>query len=94
MKGLEKLRRFLYLKIIGVKWKYEIIALEIINGLNDILNTVQKMAKYEITKKVCEIADKISNERDNIWGLSKEEKDSQILISFLTELARKALFLS
>ena len=36
------------------------------------------MAKYEITKKVCEIADKISNERDNIWGLSKEEKNVQI----------------
>ena len=36
------------------------------------------MAKYEITKKVCEIADKINNERDNIWGLSKEEKNVQI----------------
>ena len=51
------------------------------------------MAKYEITKKVCEIADKISDERDNVWGLSKEEKDGQILISFLTELASKAFFL-
>ena len=82
-------------QITGIQSKYEIIIkeLEIVSGLIDIFSSVQNMAKFEITKKVCEIADKISDERDNVWGLSKEEKDGQILISFLTELASKALFL-
>ena len=49
------MRRFQYLKIIGVKWKYEIIALEIVNGLNDILHNIKKISKLQIKSVMREI---------------------------------------
>ena len=67
------MRRFQYLKIIGVKWKYEIIALEIVNGLNDILHNIQKMDEYEITKKISKLQIK-SVMREIIYGVCPRKK--------------------
>ena len=67
------MRRFQYLKIIGVKWKYEIIALEIVNGLNDILHNIQKMYEYEITKKISKLQIK-SVMREIIYGVCPRKK--------------------
>ena len=86
------MRRFQYLKIIGVKWKYEIIALEIVNGLNDILHNIQKMDEYEITKKISKLQIK-SVMREIIYGVCPRKKRMSRSISFLTELASKVLFL-
>jgi len=47
------------------------------------------MHNSEIVDRVCEFVDMVSDKEDGIWSFSKKGKDSEILISFLKELATK-----
>ena len=65
------------------------LSIEIVSGLTDIFISVQKMPDSEIVDRVCEFVDMVSDKEDQIWSFSKKEKDGEILISFLKELATK-----
>ena len=77
----------------GEAW--ETLSAEVVSGLTDILKNVLSKPEYEepkkneITNRVCEFVDEISNSHDSLWSFSRRVKDGEVLIFFLKELATK-----
>ena len=59
------------------------MAIEIVGIHTVILKIGLKIDDHEFTKRVCKIVDEIHKEEDIVWEFSNEEKDGEILISFL-----------
>ena len=69
------------------------LSLDIVSGLTDILKKInQKSPNNNLVDRVCEFIDEISEKEDAIWGLSRYEKNGEILFSFLNELAADKKF--
>ena len=69
------------------------LSLDIVSGLTDILKKInQKSPNNNLVDKVCEFIDEISEKEDAIWGLSRFERNGEILFSFLNELAADKKF--
>jgi hypothetical protein len=69
------------------------LSLDIVSGLTDILKKInQKSPNNNLVDRVCEFIDEISVKEDAIWGLSKYERNGEILFSFLNELAADKKF--
>jgi hypothetical protein len=69
------------------------LSLDIVSGLTDILKKInQKSPNNNLVDRVCEFIDEISEKEDAIWGLSKYERNGEILFSFLNELAADKKF--
>ena len=65
------------------------LSLDIVSGLTDILKKInQKSPNNNLVDRVCEFIDEISEKEDAIWGLSRYERNGEILFSFLNELIR------
>ena len=77
-------------------WKIgecERVSLDIVIGLTDILKEInQKSPNNNLVDRVCKFIDEISKKEDAIWGLSKFERNGEILFSFLNELAADKKF--
>ena len=70
---------------------HEALSVEVVSGLTDILKNVlskPKFEKSEIANRFCEFVDMISND-GALWSFARKEKDGEVLISFLKELADK-----
>ena len=73
---------------------YKALSVEVVSGLTDILKNVLSKPEYEgpkkneITNRFCEFVDMISND-GALWSFARKEKDGEVLISFLKELADK-----
>ena len=65
------------------------LSIEIVNGLNNIFKNGSDIPDSKIVDRVCEFIDKINCENNRIWDFASQEKDGEILISFLKELAVK-----
>ena len=68
--------------------------------LTDILKNVlskpesEGPKKTEITNRFCEFVDMISSRANGVlWDFAKDEKDGEVLISFLKELAADKKFI-
>ena len=69
------------------------LSLDIVSGLTDILKKInQKSPNNNLVDRVCKFIDEISEKEDAIWGLSKFERNGEILFSFLNELAADKKF--
>ena len=69
------------------------LSLDIVSGLTDILKKInQKSPNNNLVDRVCEFLDEISEKEDAIWGLSRYERNGEILFSFLNELAADKKF--
>ena len=69
------------------------LSLDIVSGLTDILKKInQKSPNNNLVDRVCKFIDEISKKEDAIWGLSKFERNGEILFSFLNELAADKKF--
>ena len=69
------------------------LSLDIVSGLTDILKKInQKSPNNNLVDRVCKFIDEISEKEDAIWGLSKFERNGEILCSFLNELAADKKF--
>ena len=69
------------------------LSLDIVSGLTDILKKInQKSPNNNLVDRVCEFIDEISEKEDAIWGLSRYERNGEILFSFLNELAADKKF--
>ena len=69
------------------------LSLDIVSGLTDILKKInQKSPNNNLVDRVCEFIDEISEKEDAIWGLSRFERNGEILFSFLNELAADKKF--
>ena len=75
------------------EYDYDGEAIKIVSGLTDILKEVnQKSPNNNLVDRVCKFIDEISEKEDAIWGLSKFERNGEILFSFLNELAADKKF--
>ena len=71
------------------------LSLDIVSGLTDILKKInQKSPNNNLVDRVCEFIDEISEKEDAIWGLSRFERNGEILFSFLNELAADKKFVT
>ena len=71
------------------------LSLDIVSGLTDILKKInQKSPNNNLVDRVCEFIDEISEKEDAIWGLSRYERNGEILFSFLNELAADKKFVT
>ena len=69
------------------------LSLDIVSGLTDIHKKInQKSPNNNLVDRVCEFIDEISEKEDAIWGLSRYERNGEILFSFLNELAADKKF--
>ena len=69
------------------------LSLDIVSGLTDILKKInQKSPNNNLVDRVCKFIDEISEKEDAIWGLSRYERNGEILFSFLNELAADKKF--
>ena len=69
------------------------LSLDIVSGLTDILKKInQKSPNNNLVDRVCVFIDEISEKEDAIWGLSRYERNGEILFSFLNELAADKKF--
>ena len=69
------------------------LSLDIVSGLTDILKKInQKSPNNNLVDRVCVFIDEISEKEDAIWGLSRFERNGEILFSFLNELAADKKF--
>ena len=77
-------------------WKIgecERVSLDIVIGLTDILKEInQKSPNNNLVDRVCKFIDEISKKECGIWGLSRYERNGEILFSFLNELAADKKF--
>ena len=75
------------------EYDYQGEAIKIVSGLTDILKKInQKSPNNNLVDRVCKFIDEISEKEDAIWGLSKFERNGEILFSFLNELAADKKF--
>ena len=69
------------------------LSVEVVSGLTDILKNVlskPKFEKSEIANRFCEFVDMLSSRSNGVlWSFAMKVKDSEVLISFLKELADK-----
>ena len=69
------------------------LSLDIVSGLTDILKEINhESPDKSLVDRVCKFIDEISEKEDTIWGLSKFERNGEILFSFLNELAADKKF--
>ncbi len=77
----------------GHRGEYKGMAIKIVSGLIDILKEINhESPDKSIVDRVCKFIDEISEKRHAVWGLSKFERDGEILFSFLNELAADEKF--
>ena len=77
----------------GHRGEYEGMAIKIVSGLIDILKEINhESPDKSLVDRVCKFIDEISEKRDGVWGLSKFERNGEILFSFLNELAADKKF--
>ena len=75
--------------------EYKGMAIKIVSGLTDILKEInQKSPNNNLVDRVCKFIDEISEKRDSVWGLSRFERNGEILFSFLNELAADKKFVT
>ena len=76
--------------------EYEGMAIKIVSGLTDILKEINQKSPNKpnngLVDRVCEFINKINKKEDAVWGLSKFERNGEILFSFLNELAADKKF--
>ena len=71
------------------------LSLDIVSGLTDILKEInQKSPDKSLVDRVCKFIDEISKKECGIWGLSRYERNGEILFSFLNELAADKKFVT
>ena len=74
------------------------LSLDIVSGLTDILKEINQKSPNKpnnrLVDRVCKFIDKISEKEDAIWGLSRFERNGEILFSFLNELAADKKFVT
>ena len=72
------------------------LSLDIVSGLTDIFKEINHESPNKpnnrLVDRVCKFIDEISEKEDAIWGLSKFERNGEILFSFLNELATDKKF--
>ena len=69
------------------------LSLDIVSGLTDILKKInQKSPNNNLVDRVCEFINKINKKVDDVWDLSRFERNGEILFSFLNELAADKKF--
>ena len=80
-------------------WKIgecEKLSLDIVSGLTDILKEINSESPNKpnnrLVDRVCKFIDEISKKESGIWGLSRYERNGEILFSFLNELAADKKF--
>ena len=80
----------------GHRGEYEGMAIKIVKGLTDILKEINQKSPNKpnngLVDRVCKFIDEISEKRHAVWGLSKFERNGEILFSFLNELAADKKF--
>ena len=82
----------------GHRGEYEGMAIKIVSGLTDILKEINQKSPNKpnnrLVDRVCEFINKINKKEDAVWGLTKFEKNGEILFSFLNELAADKKFVT
>ena len=80
-------------------WKIsecERFSLDIVSGLTDIVKEINyespNKPNNRLVDRVCKFIDEISKKECGIWGLSRHERNGEILFSFLNELAADKKF--
>jgi len=77
----------------GHRGEYEGMAIKIVSGLIDILKEINhESPDKSLVDRVCKFIDEISEKRHALWGLSRYERNGEILFSFLNELAADKKF--
>ena len=80
----------------GSVGEYKGMAIKIVSGLTDILKEINQKSPNKpnnrLVDRVCKFIDKLSEKEDAIWGLSRYERNGEILFSFLNELAADKKF--
>ena len=70
--------------------EYKRVSLDIVSGLTDILKKINQKRPNKpnnrLVDRVCKFIDKICKKECGIWGLSEQERNGEILFSFLNEL--------
>ena len=62
---------------------------KVVSGLYNILKNDSIIPNSKVVNRVCKFVDKINSESNAMWGFTTQEKDVEILISFLKELVVK-----
>ena len=72
------------------------MAIKIVSGLTDILKEINQKSPNKpnngLVDRVCEFINKINKKVDDVWDLSRFERNGEILFSFLNELAADKKF--
>ena len=77
----------------GHRGEYKGMAIKIVSGLIDILKEINhESPDKSLVDRVCKFIDEISEKRHALWGLSRYERNGEILFSFLNELAADKKF--
>ena len=80
----------------GHRGEYEGMAIKIVSGLTDILKEINQKSPNKpnnrLVDRVCEFINKINKKVDDVWDLSRFERNGEILFSFLNELAADKKF--
>ena len=76
--------------------EYKGMAIKIVSGLTDILKEINQKSPNKpnnrLVDRVCEFINKINKKVDDVWDLSRFERNGEILFSFLNELAADKKF--
>ena len=80
------------------EYDYKGEAIKIVSGLTDILKEINQESPNKpnnrLVDRVCEFINKINKKEDAVWGLSRFERNGEILFSFLNELAADKKFVT
>ena len=80
------------------EYDYDGEAIKIVSGLTDILKEINQKSPNKpnnrLVDRVCKFIDEISEKRHAVWGLSRYERNGEILFSFLNELAADKKFVT
>ena len=69
------------------------VSLDIVSGLTKEINQKSpNKTNNGLVDRVCEFINKINKKEDAVWGLSRFERNGEILFSFLNELAADKKF--
>ena len=79
----------------GSVGEYKGMAIKIVSGLTDILKEINhESPDKSLVDRVCKFIDEICKKECGIWGLSEQERNGEILFSFLNELAADKKFVT
>ena len=82
----------------GSVGEYKGMAIKIVSGLTDILKEINQKSPNKpnnrLVDRVCEFINKINKKVDDVWDLSRFERNGEILFSFLNELAADKKFVT